>query len=60
MARKEKKYHFIYKTIDTRNENFYIGMHSSDNLNDGYLGSGKRIRNIKQKHGKDVLKLEIR
>mgnify|MGYP003610160220 CR=1 FL=1 len=59
MARKEKKYHFIYKTIDTRNENFYIGMHSSDNLNDSYLGSGKRIRNIKQKHGKDILKLEI-
>lgn len=59
MARKEKKYHFIYKTIDTRNNNFYIGMHSTDNLNDGYLGSGKRIRNLKYLYGKNILKLEI-
>ena len=59
MARKEKKYHFIYKTIDTRNNNFYIGMHSTDDLNDGYVGSGKRIRNIKYRYGKDILKMEI-
>ena len=59
MGRKEKKYHFIYKTIDTRNENFYIGMHSTDNLNDGYIGSGDRLKKLIYKHGKDIFKMEI-
>lgn len=59
MARKEKKYHYIYKTIDIRNDNYYIGAHSTNNLNDGYVGSGKRIRNIKSRYGKEILKLEI-
>jgi hypothetical protein len=59
MSRKEKKYHFIYKTTDTRNENFYIGMHSTDDLNDGYVGSGTRLRKLIYKHGKIIFKLEI-
>lgn len=59
MSRKEKKYHFIYKTTDTRNGKYYIGMHSTDNLNDGYVGSGNRIRKIKYRYGKEILKLEI-
>jgi hypothetical protein len=54
-----KKYHFLYKTTNLLNGNFYIGIHSTNNLNDGYLGSGKRlIRSIK-KHGKETFKLEI-
>lgn len=59
MSRKKKKYHFIYKTTDTRNGNFYIGMHSTDNLNDGYVGSGKRLKNLIYKHGKEIFQLEI-
>lgn len=59
MSRKEKKYHFIYKTIDTRNGNFYIGMHSTDNLNDGYIGSGTRLRRLIYKHGKEIFNMEI-
>ena len=59
MSRKEKKYHFIYKTIDTRNENFYIGMHSTDDLNDGYIGSGSRLKKLIYKYGKGIFKLEI-
>lgn len=43
MARKEKQYHFIYKTINIINNKYYIGMHSTDDLNDGYVGSGKRL-----------------
>ena len=42
MARKEKQYHFIYKTTNIITERYYYGMHSTDNLEDGYLGSGKR------------------
>lgn len=59
MGRKQKKYHFIYKTIDTRNENFYIGMHSTDDLNDGYVGSGTRLRRLIYKHGKEIFNMEI-
>lgn len=59
MSRKQKKYHFIYKTTDTRNGNFYIGMHSTDNLNDGYVGSGDRIKNLKYKHGTEIFNIEI-
>lgn len=59
MSRKEHLYHFIYKTIDTRNGNFYIGMHSTDNLNDGYVGSGDRLRKLIHKHGKEIFKIEI-
>ena len=59
MSRKEKKYHFIYKTIDARNENFYIGMHSTNDLNDGYIGSGTRLKKLIYKYGKSIFKLEI-
>lgn len=59
MSRKEKKFNFIYKTIDTRNNNFYVGMHSTDDLNDGYIGSGTRLKHLIHKHGKDIFTFEI-
>lgn len=34
-------------------------MHSTDDLDDGYLGSGKRLWNSIKKHGKDNHRLEI-
>jgi hypothetical protein len=54
-----KKYHFIYKTTCLLNDKYYIGMHSTNELNDGYLGSGKRLRNMIRKYGKENFKLEI-
>ena len=59
MSRKEKKYHFIYKTTDKRNGNYYIGMHSTDDLNDGYVGSGTRLKHLIYKHGKEIFSFEI-
>jgi hypothetical protein len=59
MARKEKKYHFIYKTTNQLNGTYYVGMHSTDNLNDGYLGSGLRLRRSIRRNGKENFKLEI-
>ena len=53
MPRKEKKYHFIYKTTNLINGKYYYGMHSTNNLNDGYYGSGKRLRYSINKYGKD-------
>lgn len=40
--------HFIYKTT-SKSGKYYIGRHSTKKLNDGYLGSGKWIRSIKDK-----------
>ena len=59
MARKEKKYHFIYKTTNILSGRYYIGMHSTDDLEDGYLGSGNRLRLAIRKHGKESFKREI-
>jgi group I intron endonuclease len=59
MARKEKKYHYIYKTTNLLSGKYYIGMHSTDDLNDGYLGSGNRLRLAVRKHGKENFKREI-
>jgi hypothetical protein len=58
MPRKSKKYHFIYKTTNTVNNKFYVGMHSTDDLDDGYIGSGKYLWNSIRKHGKDKFVLE--
>jgi group I intron endonuclease len=59
MTRKEKKYHYIYKTTNLKNGKYYIGMHSTDNLEDGYMGSGKRLRRSLKKYGKENFRFEI-
>ena len=59
MPRKQKKYHFIYKTSNLLNGKFYVGMHSTDNLEDGYVGSGKRLGYSIRKYGFENHKFEI-
>lgn len=59
MTKKPKKYHYIYKTTNLKTGRFYIGMHSTDDLDDGYLGSGTRLRRSIRRHGKESFKLEI-
>lgn len=57
----QRKHHYIYKItrIDGSGK-YYIGMHSTDSLDDGYFGSGKIItasikRHGKEKHSKEIL-----
>lgn len=59
MSKYEKKYHIIYKTTCLINKKYYIGMHSTDNLNDGYMGSGKALKFSIQRYGKENHKVEI-
>ena len=54
-----KKYHFLYKTTNKITKKYYIGIHSTSNLKDGYLGSGKRLRKSILKHGKENFLIEI-
>lgn len=54
-----RKYHYIYKTTCIITNRFYIGMHSTDNLEDGYIGSGKRLWHSINKHGKENHVCEI-
>jgi len=48
-----RKYHIIYKTTCLVTGRYYIGMHSTDDLDDGYLGSGVRLTRSVKKYGKD-------
>jgi hypothetical protein len=59
MPRKQKKYHFIYKTTCSITGKYYVGMHSSDNLDDGYLGSGKILGYSRHKYGDENHTREI-
>jgi len=40
--------HFIYKVVSSSGK-YYIGRHSTDDINDGYVGSGKWVRSLKHK-----------
>ena len=59
MPRKQKKYHFIYKTTNLINDKFYVGMHSTGDLEDGYFGSGKVINYSVNSHGIENHQVEI-
>lgn len=51
MPRKPKKFNFIYKTTNQVTNRYYIGMHSTDDMNDGYLGSGRVLSRSILKYG---------
>ncbi len=59
MPRKEHCYHYLYKTTNMINGKYYVGMHSTSNLEDGYLGSGKRLRYAINKYGKENFNKEV-
>lgn len=46
-------------TTNLINGKFYFGMHSTDNLNDGYIGSGKHLKSSVKKYGKENFACEI-
>lgn len=55
----QRKFHYIYKITRVETGRFYIGMHSTDDLDDGYFGSGKIITASIKKHGIDAHVKEI-
>lgn len=59
MPRKPHKYHYLYKTVCTITDRFYYGMHSTSDLEDGYIGSGTRLWRSINKHGRENHSIEI-
>ena len=55
----KKKHYLVYQTTNLLNGKIYIGQHQTDNLNDGYIGSGIELNQDIKKFGKDNFKREI-
>lgn len=58
MRADQRKFHYIYK-ITREDGKFYVGMHSTDDLEDGYFGSGMLLWKSIKKHGKEKHSKEI-
>ena len=52
-------YYIIYKTTNKINGKYYIGMHKTKNIDDGYLGSGTYFNKALKKYGEDNFEREI-
>ena len=60
MRADQRKFHYIYKITRTDGSGkYYIGMHSTDDLEDGYFGSGILLWKSIKKHGKEKHVKEI-
>ena len=54
-----KKYNYFYKITNKINGKYYYGVHATDNLNDGYMGSGVRLLAAFKKYGIENFYKEI-
>lgn len=52
-------FYLIYRITNTVNGKFYIGMHKTSDIDDGYMGSGRILHAAYKKHGKHNFKKDI-
>jgi len=53
------RYHYLYQITNLINGKYYVGMHSADQLDDDYDGSGWALKKAYEKYGKDKFEKEI-
>jgi hypothetical protein len=52
-------FHTVYKTTNLVNGKYYFGYHKTNNVQDGYLGSGKYLKNAIAKYGEENFKKDV-
>ena len=52
-------YHIVYLTTNLINHKIYVGVHSTWNINDNYIGSGNAIKDAIKKYGKENFQKQI-
>lgn len=55
----KRKYNYFYKITNNLNNHYYYGIHSTDNIDDGYMGSGTRLHLAYKKYGIENFTKEI-
>lgn len=56
---KQYKYHYFYRIENLIDGKFYYGIHSTNNIDDKYMGSGKRLKDAMNLFGKENFIKEI-
>ena len=54
-----KKFNYIYITTNILNNKQYVGSHCTDNIDDGYIGSGRLFLKAVRKYGKENFSREV-